>query len=338
MPSPPPDQPEDLAKQATASTEHWDEYWRYGFVTSCGESFKGNYQGGLAAVWESFFESVSNGSTILDVGTGNGAIAMIANRLSRRDARGFVIHGIDQADIDPGKSITSDRSDLEGIVFHSRTPAEECGLPGDSVNIACGQYALEYAPLEEAIAELARVCAPGARAMFVMHHSDSVVLETAREEIRLGRLIDDIAFFVHASALLERMQQLANAADLLNNDQIAESRRDQLNQSAATLMRAATDSEHPGIAQTALANVSDAIAQQTRDGVGTSGSIDDYQKQVRANVCRLEDLLNASVDDRKARKILDLFRFSGFACDPLEDVYHQPGTLAGRVLRAKYAS
>ena len=233
-------------------------------MTSCGETFEGNYEGGLATAWEAFFSAVPDGATVLDIGTGNGAIAMIANRLSNRRGKRFVIHGIDQADIDPGKSVSVDRADLEGILFHPRTPAENTGFDSDSFDVVCGQYALEYADLEASIAELARLAAPGASAMFVMHHSDSVVLETAAEELRLGELIEDSAFFNNAASLLERMQQLGNSADALNGDEIAESHRKLLNQSAAKLVKLTSDSPHPTIVQTAMANVSEASSAKPK--------------------------------------------------------------------------
>ena len=57
----------------------WDLYWHADRIASCFDGAGGsNYDERLAGRWRAFFESLPRGSRILDLCTGNGAIAAIA--------------------------------------------------------------------------------------------------------------------------------------------------------------------------------------------------------------------------------------------------------------------
>ena len=325
----------DMTKASDKDTSHWDDYWRHGFLTSCADTFDGNYQGKLRQVWEEFFRSAKGNATILDIGTGNGAIALIASRISSELQRGFLVHAIDQAEIDPPAMVKANADGLAAIRFHAKTPAEACGLPDNSVDMVSGQYALEYTPLAETIAELARVCAPGARLLFVMHHAGSVVLETAAEELRLGELLENSGFFDHAADLLRRMSKVPAAqAHLLSKDPATEESREQLNRSASELSSLASQTPHPQILHNALKSVSDCFRQQRALGPEVLPLLAQYRRQLEANLARLHDLQNAAVSERQGKELIALFKTQGFLTEPLVDIYHEQELLAGRILRA----
>ena len=184
--------------------ESWNKYWEHGFLTSCRNAFSGNYDGSLKSVWLDFFRRLPRGARILDICTGNGAIAMIANELSATDKLDFEIHGIDSAAIRPLETVKTDRHLLEGIIFHGETPAEDTPFEDGSFTAITGQYAFEYTDEKRCIGELARIAAPGAALQMVIHHTDSIVMETSREEISNGRIIfDDTDIFGRARSMLE---------------------------------------------------------------------------------------------------------------------------------------
>ncbi|MCZ6559488.1 MAG: class I SAM-dependent methyltransferase [Gammaproteobacteria bacterium] len=325
-----------MSKQAGKDTSHWDDYWRHGALTSCADAFEGNYQGEIRRVWEEFFRSAEYDTTILDIGTGNGAIALIASQVAAELKRDFSIHAIDQAEIDPLAMLKPDTAGLATIHFHSKTAAENCGLPDHSVDMVSGQYALEYTPLEETVTELARVCAPGARLLFVMHHADSIVLETAAEELRLGGLLENSGFFDHAADLLQQMDKVpANKAHRLAADPKAEESRNLLNQAADELKSLASQTANPQILQTAMNSVSDCFQRQKVLGSQVLQLLAQYRQQLEANLARLNDLQKASVSDDNAREIVALFHARGFAAKPMEDIFHEHNLLAGRLLSAE---
>lgn len=326
-----------MTKPTEKDTSHWDDYWSHGFLTSCADAFDGNYQGRLRQVWEEFFRSAKGNATILDIGTGNGAIALIASRISSELHGGFSVHAIDQAEIDPPAMVKSNTDGLATIRFHSKTPAEDCGLPANSVDMVSGQYALEYTPLGQTVAELARICAPGARLLFVMHHSDSVVLETAAEELRLGKLLENSGFFDHAADLLEQMSKVpADQAHLLANDPEAEESRKRLNRSATELKSLVSQSPNPQILENALKSVSDCFRRQRKPGPEVLALLALYRRQLDANLARLRDLQNAAVSEGRGQEIIALFNAQGFLTEPLVDIYQERELLAGRLLRASF--
>ena len=194
------------AKPARAKTNPWTVYWEHGFLTSCADTFDVNYQGKMREVWERFMEPLENDAKILDICTGNGAIAVIAADVSRRLSKNFEIHGIDRAHVHPADTLKSGPDLVENIEFHSETPAEDTSFDDAYFDAVTGQYALEYTHIPDTARELHRIMATGSRGLFVMHHGDSVVLETTGEELRHGELLfESTGLFDHAKSLLLRM-------------------------------------------------------------------------------------------------------------------------------------
>ncbi len=85
--------------------EQWDRYWAYGNIHSFSQVSGGNYQGAIADFWKSRFETLESESRILDIATGNGAIALLALESSDQRSAHFEILGVDLADIDPSRQV-----------------------------------------------------------------------------------------------------------------------------------------------------------------------------------------------------------------------------------------
>jgi hypothetical protein len=81
------------------STFAWDQYWRDGRLASCGGEAGANYQPAIAEGWRRFFGSMANGARVLDICTGNGAVARLAAEVaSARNAR-VTIDAVDAAEL-----------------------------------------------------------------------------------------------------------------------------------------------------------------------------------------------------------------------------------------------
>src|SRR5262249_14723851 len=61
-----------------ASTSAWDQYWQDGRLASCGGQGGVNYQPVIAEGWRRFFGTLTDGAHVLDICTGNGAVARLA--------------------------------------------------------------------------------------------------------------------------------------------------------------------------------------------------------------------------------------------------------------------
>lgn len=316
--------------------ESWNKYWEHGFLTSCRNAFSGNYDGSLKTVWLDFFRRLPRGARILDICTGNGAIAMIANELSATDKLDFEIHGIDSAAIRPLETVKTDRHLLEGIIFHGETPAEDTPFEDGSFTAITGQYAFEYTDEERCIGELARIAAPGAALQMVIHHTDSIVMETSREEIRNGRIIfDDTDIFGRARSMLGILAaaNTPEARQALAADDNAERQRHQLNEAAGRLSEALRQSPHPQLLQMAMDRMSDAFRLLDQKGPdAATAELESAAQMIGANIERLEDLMAAGRSPDQIDTILAGLQAAGFDMSPQSELRHEGGPLMGWVL------
>ena len=183
----------------------WDRYWATGALHSCLGSFADNYEGAIAETWFSFFRELEDGAVLVDIGTGNGAVAAMAVAEARERGVTREVHGVDLADIDPQRTVQGHAEDLAPVRFHPRTSADAMPFDEASVDAVIGQYALEYTPLGTTLAELWRVMRPAASARFVIHHPGSVILRSAAEELDHARfLFDEVELFRHAQRVVSK--------------------------------------------------------------------------------------------------------------------------------------
>jgi ubiquinone/menaquinone biosynthesis C-methylase UbiE len=318
--------------------ESWNKYWEHGFLTSCRNAFSGNYDGSLKTVWLDFFLQLPGKARILDICTGNGAIAIIANELSLEKNLGFEIHGIDSAAIRPMETVKTDRHLLEGIVFHGETPAEQTPFEDRSFQAVTGQYAFEYTDEERCVAELARVTAPGGALQLVVHHTDSIVMETSREEVRNGQIIfEETDIFGRARSMMEIMSAAttADARKALVNNPDAEKNRNQLNAAAGRLSEALRGSPHPQLLQMAMDKVAEAYRMLNDQGPEAAlEHLASSQQMLIANIERLEDLMAAGRSPEQVRTFLENLDSAGFETQAAEEIRHEGGPLMGWLLRA----
>lgn len=166
------------------SQQAWTRLWQAGVLHSCSRAFQGNYAGALHNFWQQRFNQLKNGDRVVDIGTGNGAIPLLAIQNARYRNIHLEIHGVDLADINPPASIPDSEAMYRGIRFHSRTSALSLPFADNSVQLLTSQYAYEYMPREPAMREALRVIGKDGIAAFVMHSNDSIISETLIQQIR----------------------------------------------------------------------------------------------------------------------------------------------------------
>ncbi|NIM69234.1 MAG: methyltransferase domain-containing protein [Xanthomonadales bacterium] len=160
--------------QTTHSTEDiWTQFHDLRHPTT----FLEPYSGRLLQFWIDFFTGFppDRRHTMLDIGTGNLPIPKIMLGIRGHE---FDIHAIDTADIRP------EQVPATGNVHFYRRTAEDTGFPGAMFDGVTGCFALEYSELERSLPELHRVMKPRARGAFVLHHPDSVSVQSARAAMR----------------------------------------------------------------------------------------------------------------------------------------------------------
>lgn len=182
--------------------EAWTNYWRTGNRHSCLVT----KQEGAVDVpvhdegWREFFGTLQESAHILDVGTGNGAVALLAYEVGQAENRNFKIHGVDAAEIVP--EVTEDAEE-DYLQFHSVVPMEKLPFADNTFDCAVSQYALEYSDIGVSLSEIARVLKPDGKARFIMHSVDSGPVQSSVQELKvLKQILDDIGILKLLRAMI----------------------------------------------------------------------------------------------------------------------------------------
>ncbi|WP_202844286.1 class I SAM-dependent methyltransferase [Luteimonas saliphila] len=162
----------------------WTRLWQTGVRHSCSHGFSGNYDGEIRQFWLDRFSVLTDGDIVLDLGTGNGAITLLAKTFSMERGIYPQIHGVDLADINPVDHVPGGAELYDGISFHPSTSMASLPFADGSVRLLCSQFAFEYGPRDAAAAEILRVIGTRGCAALVMHSDDSVIAAITRAQLR----------------------------------------------------------------------------------------------------------------------------------------------------------
>ena len=309
--------------------ERWAEFWRSGALTSLPEAYAGNYAGAVREFWREQFSYLKPGARVLDIGTGNGAIALLAARHGAEHGLDFEIQAVDRAPVDPATNLEGEAAKLaRGIHFRGGVCVESLPFEDAGFDLITSQYALEYTRIEQSARELARVLAPGGRLALLLHRSDARPVEGAREAVSQVTAIHDSGLLAAAEKLFERMatnRAAGRPSAALAEDREAEAARKAVNRAVAGLQRAAAGMRDPYLIQHSLSvlrQVHHEISSGHRDPVerpGGGAGLDGLHRDLEATRQRSEDLLACAHSTRARAEILQRLADCG-----LEVVHEHP--------------
>lgn len=308
------------------SQRHWEVYYRGGELASCPLGPGGGYTGELHDAWLTFFSGLPDGARILDIGTGNGAVAFIAREAGAAEGKRYEIHGTDLAQIDPLRDVPDGPRLFAGIRFHAQVATEELPFEAASIDAVSGQYALEYADPDRALREIHRVLKAGGRAQFILHHADSIVAGNARESLRQAALVlEETTIFRRLRRFLEAQRRTPSAA---------RNARASLAGAVETLRQAAARSKNPMILNVTIDAVQKILATRQSTGPAALGlEIERIESNTRASVHRLRDLVRTSKTEAEATQLAEMARSHGFTTLELAPQYHAIHNLVGWRMR-----
>jgi ubiquinone/menaquinone biosynthesis C-methylase UbiE len=326
-------------KQDTPSVEGdgsawaWSKFWRDDNLSACTPD-DDTTDGLLQQEWRLFFRSLNDKASILDLGTGNGALAVIAVSAETDevgDSRSFDVHGCDLAAIEPSLYVKSHAEDLVQIQFHAETAMEKLPFADATYDAVCGQYALEYSNVSESVPELMRVLRSGGSLQFLLHDA--------------------------AGALHQRNQlQWQQAQTLLESELVAGTRN------MLTAVVAGESASQPGTLEegmraiAGLKGIMDRLAKELsgdtdrvlpervfaaisrlaplRHGYDVPqllSLVDDIEQRLHAQGTRLRAMLDAALDVDSLQRLSALFTSAG-----AEDVRTRPAMAGANETRVGY--
>ncbi len=314
------------------SLKHWETYYRStGALATCPTTPAGGYDQELETVWESFLSDLPDGAVVLDIGTGNGAVVLIAADLARKLSRRWEIHGADLAQIDPPRHVPDGETRFAGCRFHPGVATERLPFDDASVDALCAHYAFEYAEREAALAEGARVLRPGGAAQFVMHHVDSLLVDNARQTLAEADLVlSETRIYRRLRRVVEQEGRQARPDDHAPRELRAAIQR---LKSAYGEARGRGKGHVIGVALDAVQKL---LAMRTRyKAAQVALEVDRAEEEMRLSVRRLQDLLERALDDDALTSLKELATRLGLHIEQSVAQYHAGDNLVGWCLRLR---
>lgn len=169
------------------ATGHWTHYWRQGHLTSLPCGFESNYDGEFLTFWNAQFAALDKGAVVLDVCSGNGSIALLAQEFSARNELGLQVQAVDAAGIEVAPLIAANpayATHVRAIRFITDTPLEQLELPAVSVDLVTSQFGIEYTDWAAAAGVVTRVLQPGGHFALLCHTPESRILPEMERQCR----------------------------------------------------------------------------------------------------------------------------------------------------------
>lgn len=162
--------------------QHWTAYWQQSDTLNSfaeGQAATG-YHGELADFWQKQLSGLAPSAILLDLGTGNGALAVLLAEQKLKRANDWRILAVDAADIQPQRLIAKQPAlakPFKQIRFLGHTRIEQLPCANASIDLLVSQFAFEYSELSASLEEAWRVLKPGGRLVAVMHSADTALAQ-----------------------------------------------------------------------------------------------------------------------------------------------------------------
>ena len=288
-----------------ATLPQWEDFWRSGRIVSCPTDSTDGYTGSVRSAWEEFFADLPDGARLLDVGTGNGALPLIALDVARRRSASFEVHGVDLARIDPRRVVPDGQRLFGNTVFHGGVPAEAMPFADRYFHAVAGQYSLEYTQREAALREIHRVMTARAPARFVLHHASSIVVTIAQESLSHARELEERA------AAFSDLREYA-AAERTDADRAARLHA-RMVERIAHLHRLSAQSKGSRL----LADMLPALGKlfELRQRLSPrefAEAVDRSYRAFKAGEQRLREMIDVALDEPAMQRVADQARDAGF--------------------------
>jgi SAM-dependent methyltransferase len=303
----------------TPAVPQWSDFWQQGFVTTFGPVMPNNYQGVLADFWRQQFSALDAGSRILDIATGNGAVALIAAQVSSEQDKNFRITGCDLATIGDTIGSSEELQALRSTIqFHSNTRCEKLPFGIGSFDMVSSQFGLEYCRMPQTLAEIRRVLVPGGKFVVMAHHENSRLLMAARSESETYRyVLEDLNLLGRVRAFFGAMGNPLNQEELRVAMAKAKPLSTSVNQGVAAMKAKYPNSDCAKQILGAINHLAEGAARvESKHRLRTLAMVtEEFQMAAR----RLQDMVKAGLGDDDIDTLQALARTSAFSqlsCQP----------------------
>lgn len=147
--------------------------------------FADNYDGEFLQFWDAQFSLLHRGARIVDICSGNGSIALLAQDFSQRNDLGLAVTAVDAASIDVSLLVQKHPKfspHIQAIEFLPNTLLEELRMAQESVDLVTSQFGVEYTAWEASAENIYNMLQPGGCFSMVCHSFDSRILREMEQQ------------------------------------------------------------------------------------------------------------------------------------------------------------
>ena len=303
------------------SDGEWEQFWRHGSVTTFERRGNPNYDGEIRGFWERQFATLTDGAQVVDLATGNGAVALLAAEYSAAHEKRFRIDALDRAAIQPDEDLRESeaaREWLASVRFRGGSPNEETGLESEYADLITSQYGFEYGDPSASAIEARRILKPGGRIALIVHHANSVVVREAREGLEQHRLcLKQEQLLIRARRVVDAMSTVKSNYEkrMLQRDAKAENLRRKLNAAVERVQQHARRFSDPGNGIGFVLNGLQSVFAAGLEPAERRVTIRRLREASNAYCRRMEDLLAATPDAGEFDRLLDHLRSAGLVVE-----------------------
>jgi ubiquinone/menaquinone biosynthesis C-methylase UbiE len=321
------------------ATAAWSRYWASGMLHSCPGAFTGNYGDEVRSLWTEFFGTLASGSRVLDIGTGNGAVAFIAREVAAQNGATVEIEAIDSATIDPARAAKAANLSVEGITFRGHVPAEATGYPESWFDVVSGQYALEHTRVNDTLAELARIVKPAGEVLFVIQHAGSAGLDALRAELaHFDFLEHNVPLIVHTRRFLKRLAGATTMPELrkVANDAQSRAQLAEIRQMAQQVDQRGKSQANGRFLSQIAGQAMGAIQEANSTGPAVAlRKLNQLTEEVLSHRDRIRSIVRSAHSQEDMQRLAQEFKRAGFVPEPERELMLRGSMLIGWVLRAR---
>lgn len=160
--------------------KHWSSYWQGGQLTSLPQDFEENYEGELLKLWHNCFRSLKRNDRVLDVCTGNCAIALLVSDYVRLKEFNVKITAVDIAKISKSAILNKyphQKENISKINIVSNCKVENIGFEDGSFDLITSQYGIEYTDWNISANQVYRLLKEDGEFTMICHSGSTEILK-----------------------------------------------------------------------------------------------------------------------------------------------------------------
>ncbi|MCF6289373.1 MAG: methyltransferase domain-containing protein [Proteobacteria bacterium] len=195
------------------NSNHWSKYWDEGQLTSLPQDFKENYNGAIHSIWLDSFAGLKPNMQVLDLCTGNCAIALLVSEYSDANKLELGITAVDAADISKKNIIRrfpNQKKHLKQINLIANTSVENIALASNKFDLITSQYGIEYCDWELAAGQVFRLLNQGGDFVMIAHAGNTNIVQYMETEELDYNFLRSLKVFEHITLYCKNKINHAN--------------------------------------------------------------------------------------------------------------------------------